>query len=317
MFDEKIGINPQLTEKELNQLLKGTVTRIRRCIWVKRVALEKIREDDPESRNYGFKHINRIIEIQVSSYLNYINRLRGFLRAMQELRPRFDRLEPLEKGFLKKRSFNSLKNKIQTNIIASEQKIPIIEQRVNEIYENVVFQEQLLRTQMTGGQEAQLRTKISQEIEESQGLIKELENCMSLAFKTINNFTSFQLGFLRFLKRIKETNGANIIDDSETFVEKIQNTVSFFYAIKTQLFLTGLAIGFFSSSETASNLGYVLSGGIVGIDAVVDAMAALPAQRTIVKNIPRLVGILKRRQESLIVQFVRVMQANPLVGAKL
>ena len=145
---------------------------------------------------------------------------------MQELRPRFDSLEPLEKGFLKRMNFNSLKAKIQNNIMGLEQKIPLIEQRVNQIYENAVFQEQLLRTQMSGEQEARLRAKITLEIEESQELIKELKNCMSLAFKAINHFTAFQLGFLRFLRRVKKTKGANIIDDSETFVERIQGTWS-------------------------------------------------------------------------------------------
>ena len=318
MFDAKIGIDPNLSKIELNQLLRGTVTRIRRCVGVKNVALQKIREDDIQSRNYGFKHINWIInKIQIPSYLSYINRLREFLRVMQELRPRFDSLEPLEKGFLKRMNFNSLKAKIQNNIIELEQKIPSIEQRANQIYENVMFQQQLLRTQMTGEQEAQLRAKITLEIEESQGLIKQLNECMSLAFKAINNFNGFQLGFLRFLKRCKATKGANIIDDSETVVRKIQDTVSFFYAIKTQLLLTGLAIGFFSSSETASNLGYALSKGIIGVDAVMDGLAALPAQRKIAKNILRLVGALKQRQESLTRQFVRVVQANPLVRTKL
>lgn len=313
MFNAKIGIDPNLSKIELNQLLRGTVTRIRRCVGVKNVALQKIRKDDIQSRNYGFKHINWVIsKIQIPSYLRYISRLGEFLKAMQELRPRFDSLEPLEKGFLERMNFNRLKAKIQNNIMKLEQKIPLIEQRANQIYENVVFQGRLLSTQMSGEQEAQLRAKITLEIEESKELIEQLKECMSLAFKAINNFNGFQLGFLRFLSRVKKTRGLNIIDDSEALVGKIQNTISFFYAIKTQLLLTGLAIGYFSSSESMSAIGYSLSAGIVSVDAVMDAFAALPAQRTIAKNILKMVSALKIRQENLINQLTRLTKAVPM-----
>jgi len=312
MFDEKIGINPNLLKKELNQLLKGTVTRIKRCISVKEVALDKIREDNPESRAYGFKHINRIIEIQVGSYLRYIKSLRQFLGMMDQLRPSFDSLEPLEKGFFNQKRFNSIKGKIEANVIALEQKIPLIEEKANEIYGNVLSQKQLLSVQMTGKQEAQLRAKITLEIKESEELIKQLNECMSLSFKAIKNFSAFQVGFLNFLKKAKKTNGGNLIDDSEAFVERIQGTISFFYAFKTQILLVGLSIGFFSPSESVSAMGYSLAGGIVGIDGVMDFLASLPAQRKIAKNLPKLVRALNRRRESLTNQLIRVAQAVPM-----
>ena len=117
---------------------------------------------------------------------------------------------------------------------------------------------------------------------------------------------------MNFLKKVKKTKGANLIDDSETFVERIQGTISFFYAFKTQILLVGLGIGFFSTSESVSAFGYSLAGGIVGIDAVMDALAALPAQRKIMKNIPKLVRALNRRRENLTNQLVKVAQAVPI-----
>ena len=115
---------------------------------------------------------------------------------------------------------------------------------------------------------------------------------MSLSFKAIKNFAAFQIGFLNFLKKAKKTRGANLIDDSEVFVVRIQSTISFFYAFKTYILIAGAGIGFFSPSESVSAMGYSLAGGVIGIDLVMDFLSSLPAQRKIVINLPKLVRAL-------------------------
>ena len=78
MGNPNVGLDIPSLNKSLNELFRATVTRIRRCISVKRVACEKIREDNQDAREYGFTHLNKIIDLQLTSYPRYIKNLTPF-----------------------------------------------------------------------------------------------------------------------------------------------------------------------------------------------------------------------------------------------
>ena len=120
MSNPSIGLDIPSLNKSLNELFRATVTRIRRCISVKRVACEKIREDNQEAREYGFKHLRKVIEIQIQSYPRYRNNLNPFSGKVASLKEQINSLASLDDGFIGRFRFNNAKK----NLEGSGVKIP-------------------------------------------------------------------------------------------------------------------------------------------------------------------------------------------------
>src|SRR3989338_7249975 len=106
MSNPNIGLDIPSLNKSLNELFRATVTRIRRCISIKRVACEKIREDTQEAREYGFKHLRKVIELQIQSYPRYRNNMNPFAGKVASLKEQISFLEPLEGSFIGRFRFN-------------------------------------------------------------------------------------------------------------------------------------------------------------------------------------------------------------------
>ena len=116
MSNPNIGLDIPLLNKSLNGLFRATVTRIRRCISIKRVACEKIREDNQEARDYGFTHLRKIIELQIQSYPRYRNNINPFAGKVASLKKQMNSLEPLDNSFIGRFRFNSSKKNLEGNI---------------------------------------------------------------------------------------------------------------------------------------------------------------------------------------------------------
>ena len=127
----KIDVNVEQTQQYLNQLSRATVTRIRRCVAIKRVALQKIREDSPEARVYGFKHLEKVIELQIASYPRYIINIERFLAEVKSTKEIVASLEPLDKGFFSKIKFSNSKNNLELDVALTEEKFELIKKKAS------------------------------------------------------------------------------------------------------------------------------------------------------------------------------------------
>ena len=206
MSNPNVGLDISALNKSLNELLRATVTRIRRCISVKRVACEKIREDSPEAREYGFTHLRKIIDLQVISYPRFTKNLSPFNGTVGLLKQQLDFIEPLDAGFISRLRFNSAKKNLDGNIALTESKLSSINEKMNQVYGVIEAQSGLLKlvmprdriivlpsgraakrkmlgSNMSGDEEAKLRNLISIEENLSEEIISELNGCMEFVFK--------------------------------------------------------------------------------------------------------------------------------------
>lgn len=280
----QVGINPSLIQAELNRLFSYASTRIRRCISVKRVALEKIRQDNQEDRAYGFRHINIILAIQSKSYLRYIENIQIFLNSANPLIRKFGYIQPLSGGVWEKITFSRTKNNLEKDVEQTLGKFSLVKRQASEIYSLVEGQRKLLRPNMPGSEEADLRHLIEVEDEKSRELIKNLSSCIDNTVRIVRSVVVFQLRLKKFLRKSIKKRGGNLIEDSEALCNKIENYISAFYAFKSYIQLVGLAAGLLCPIKEVQLVGFAVAGGAFAFDWVMDWIAGLPETRRIVKK---------------------------------
>ena len=225
----KLGVDVKPVQDYLNRLSRATVTRIRRCINIKSIALEKIREDSPEARAYGFKHLNRVIKLQIKSYPQYSNNIERFLIEVKTIEEKIAPLQSLDDKFFSRILFSSNKHNLEFDIALTEEKFEIIKKKATIIYGLVEAQRRLIKPSISGDEEAELRRLLSIELEKSEELIKELNSCMGIVFRALNAIKVFQIRFIKFLERCRANNFSNIIDDSQEVGYLIRNIYICFY----------------------------------------------------------------------------------------
>ena len=281
----QIGINPNLIQAELNKLLSSATTRIRRCTSVKRVALEKIRQDNQNDRAYGFKHINTILAIQSKSYPRYIENIQIFLSSINPLMQKISSIQPLNTGMFERVTFNRTRNNLEKSIIQTAEKFSLIKRQASEIFSLVEGQRSLLRPSMSGNEEADLRHLIEVEDQKSKEIINNLNSCIDSTFKTVNGIVVFQLRLKKFLQRSIKKRGSNLMEDSEALCNKIEGYISAFYAFKSYIQLVGLAAGLFCPIKEVQLVGFAVAGGAFALDWVMDWIAGMPETRRIIKRL--------------------------------
>ena len=311
----KIDVNVEQTQQYLNQLSRATVTRIRRCAAIKRVALQKIREDSPEARVYGFKHLEKVIELQIASYPRYIINIERFLAEVKSTKEIVASLEPLDKGFFSKIKFSNSKNNLEFDVALTEEKFELIKKKADVIYEICTAQRKLLKPSMTGNEEANFREFITLEVEKSEELIKEVNKCMDIILNAVNNMGICQIRFISFLEKCKRKKFSNISEDFQVFCDKIEKNISVFYAFKTYIQISGLLLGVFASSAEMKMLGAAIFGSSWGVDAIMDFVASLPAQRRITKKIIYKIKVVfykeEQKQKELTAEILASVQRMP------
>ena len=307
-MSNNIGLDISALNKNLNGLLRATVTRIRRCISVKRVACEKIREDSQEVRDYGFKHLRKVIEIQIQSYPRYKNNLNPFAGKVALLKEQLNSLEPLEDGFIGRIRFNSAKKNLEGNIALTEAKFEFIKEKIDKLDRIIEAQRELLRANMSGDDEAKLRNLISIEENLSEEIISELNSCMEFVFRTIKNIGIIQIRLIKFVRRSYTNRGANLIEESQSFCDKIEKHVSTFYAFKSYIQLFGICVGFFAPIQEIRTVGFAVAGGAFGLDWIMDWMSGLPETRRIIKKLANKVDEEEEKQKQLTAKILVNMQ---------
>ena len=281
----QVGINPNLIQAELNKLLSSATTRIRRCISVKRVALEKIRQDNQEDRAYGFRHISTILAIQSKSYPRYIENIQIFLNSASPLMEKISSIKPLNAGMFERVAFNRTKNNLEKSVMQTVEKFNLIKRQASEIFSLVEGQRSLLKPNMPGNEEADLRHLIEVEDEKSKELINNLNSCIGIASRAIKGIVVFQLRLKKFLQKSIRKRGSNLIEDSEALCNKIESYISTFYAFKSYIQLVGLAAGLFCPIKEVQLVGFAVAGGAFALDWVMDWIAGLPETRRIITKL--------------------------------
>lgn len=299
MANPNVGLDISSLNKSLNEILRATVTRIRRCVSVKRVACEKIREDRQEAREYGFKHLKKVIEIQMQSYPRYRNSLNPFAGKVALVKEQLNSLEPLEDGFIGKMRFNHAKKNLEGNIVLTESKFESIKEKMDKVSKIIGAQRELLKPNMSGDEEAKLRNLISIEENLSEGIISELNTCMEFVFRAIKNIGIIQIRLIKFMRRSYVNRGSNLIEDSQTFCDKIEKHVSTFYAFKSYVQLLGISVGFFAPVQEIRTIGFAVAGGAFGLDWIMDWMSGLPETRRIIKKLVNKVDEEEENQKRL------------------
>lgn len=314
---QEIGIDIRAARISINHIFRATTTRIRRCISIKRIAVEKIRSDDPKDRAYGFKHLSRVIDIQRRSYTRYVQNIQAVLTQivpLNRLSSQLASLKPLESGYIARTRFNHNIRKLLERVTEIEHAFPSIVEKVNVLRSIIEKQHQLLKPNMSGEEEAELRRSIEVEEDESKVVIKELKDCMETTFKLLRGINLFQIRFLKYLKKCIKHKFSNLIDDAQVFCDKIEKYISAFYANKTLIQSVSFAVGFLASNETIKIIGLSVAGGIFGVDFLMDGIAGLPANRRYIRywraRIKGIVDEEEQKAEERRMEFVGLAKAQ-------
>lgn len=331
---QNIGIDISALNKSLNELFRATITRIRRCISIKRVACEKIREDNQEAREYGFTHLRKVIEIQIQSYPRYRNNINPFAGKVASLKEQINSLEPLDDSFIGRLIFNSAKKNLEGNITLAESKFESIKQKMDKVSRIIEAQGELLNliasgdriiilpkgrfakrkmlgSNMSGDDEAKLRNLISIEENLSEEIISELNGCMEFAFRALKSIGIIQIKFIRFIKRSRAKRGANLIEESQAFCDKIERHLSTFYAFKSWIQIFGIGVGFFAPIQEVQTAGFYVAGGAFGVDFIIDFMSGLPETRRRIKKLMNKVDEEEVKQRQLTAKILAEVQRVP------
>ena len=296
---QNIGIDISAADKGFDRILDAAITRVRRCTAVKNVALQKISGNTKEERQYGFKHLNFIINLQLKSYPRYITNIERFLNETYPIKERISELEPLEVGFFRRRLFNFNKRSILNAIAETEERFISIKRQA-EVLQKIVFaQNKLSKATMTGDEEAELRQLLSVEIEKSEELINELQNCRNSLYKFLQGVKLFQISFVRFIEKCMKNKFSNVIDDTQIFCDKLETHISAFYAYKSYIQLGGIMLGFLVPVKEISTAGFIAAGVVFGLDWVVDWVAGLPEMRRMVSRLKGRMTEEEQEQERL------------------
>jgi len=313
MGNPNVGLDIPSLNKSLNELFRATVTRIRRCISVKRVACEKIREDNQEAREYGFKHLRKVIELQILSYPRYRNNINPFAGKVASLKEQISSLEPLDDSFIGRFRFNNAKKNLEGNITLAESKFVTIKEKMDKVSRIIEAQRELLKPNMSGGDEAKLRSLISIEENLSEEIISELNSCMDFVFRAIKNIGTIQIRLIKFLRRSFANRGANLIEESQAFCDKIEKHISTFYAFKSYVQLLGICVGFFAPIQEIRTIGFAVAGGAFALDWIMDWMSGLPETRRIIKKLANKVDEEEVKQRQLTAKIIASVQATPTI----
>ncbi|MBI3035349.1 hypothetical protein HYY71_03425 [Candidatus Woesearchaeota archaeon] len=334
MSNPNVGLDIPSLNKSLNELFRANVTRIRRCISVKRVACEKIREDNQEAREYGFTHLRKIIDLQVISYPRFMKNLSPFNGTVGLLKQQLYSIEPLDAGFISRLRFNSAKKNLDGNIALTESKLQSINEKMNQVYGVIEAQSGLLKlvmsrdriivlpsvraakrkmlgSNMLGDEEAKLRNLISIEENLSEEIISELNGCMEFVFRAVKSIGIIQIRLMKFLRRSFANRGANLIEESQIFCDKIEKHISTFYAFKSYVQLLGICVGFFAPMQEIRTIGFAVAGGAFGLDWIMDWMSGLPETRRIIKKLANKVDAEEENQRQLTAKILGEMQRTP------
>jgi len=333
MSNPNIGLDIPSLNKSLNELFRATVTRIRRCISVKRVACEKIREDNQEAREYGVTHLKKIIDLQVASYPRFMKNLSPFNGTVGLLRQQLDFIDPLDAGFISRFRFNNAKKNLVGNIALTETKLQSINEKMNQVYRVIEAQSELLKlvmsrdriivlpkgtakrkmlgSNMSGDEEAKLRNLISIEDGLSEEIISELNGCMEFLFRAVKSIGIIQIRLIKFVRRSFANRGANLIEESQAFCDKIEKHISTFYAFKSYVQLLGICVGFFAPVQEIRTVGFAVAGGAFALDWIMDWMSGLPETRRIIKKLTNKVDKEEEKQRQLTAKILAEVQIMP------
>ena len=306
-----IGIDTTSINKSLNELLRATVTRIRRCVAIKRVACEKIREDNQEAREYGFKHLRKVIELQIQSYPRYRNNINPFAGKVASLKEQINSLEPLDDSFIGRFRFNNAKKSLEGNVAIAESKFESIKKKMDKVSRIIEAQRQMLKPNMSGDDEAKLRNLIFIEENLSEEIIAELNSCMEFVFRAVKNIGTIQIRLIKFVRRSFANRGANLIEESQAFCDKIEKHISTFYAFKSYVQLLGICVGFFAPVQEIRTIGFAVAGGAFGLDWIMDWMSGLPETRRIIKKLANKVDEEEIKQRQLTAKILAEVQRVP------
>lgn len=306
-----IGIDTTSINKSLNELLRATVTRIRRCVAIKRVACEKIREDNQEAREYGFKHLRKVIELQIQSYPRYRNNINPFAGKVASLKEQINSLEPLDDSFIGRFRFNNAKKSLEGNVAIAESKFESIKKKMDKVSRIIEAQRQMLKPNMSGDDEAKLRNLIFIEENLSEEIIAELNSCMEFVFRAVKNIGTIQIRLIKFVRRSFANRGANLIEESQAFCDKIEKHISTFYAFKSYVQLLGICVGFFAPVQEIRTIGFAVAGGAFGLDWIMDWMSGLPETRRIIKKLANKVDEEEIKQQQLTAKIFAEVQRVP------
>jgi len=228
------------------------------------------------------------------------------------LKEQINSLEPLDDSFIGRFRFNSAKKNLEGNVVLAESKFEAIKEKMDKVSRIIEAQRELLKPNMSGDEEAKLRNLISIEENLSEEIISELNSCMEFVFRAVKNIGIIQIRLIKFLRRSFANRGANLIEESQIFCDKIEKHISTFYAFKSYVQLLGICVGFFAPIQEVRTFGFVvIAGGAFGLDWIMDWMSGLPETRRIIKKLANKVDEEEEKQKQLTAKILAEVQKMP------
>lgn len=334
---DTIDINVKDTRKSIESSFGRTISRIRKCTHIKRVALEKIRTFKEEDRIYGFTHLYKLSQFQIRNYTRYIEGLKKSFEQLISAREPVNALVPFKDGFFAKRRFNWIKSNLLRDINALTEYFELIESIIKRLIENLRNQSGLIqviaadtakahskyfKSAMTGQQEAELIRLVEEEIKLSEELANKLENSKEIGVHFLSIAELLQnklIDFFIALSRNKVRELGTVIQGSdigfESICNKIEENMSGWYAIKTILVSVGFGVGLLYPDEQVSKMGFIVGGGALGLDFVGDLITGIPAyRRKTIQFKNRIMSTIRTNEEAIANISRRLLSARKSVG---
>ncbi|MBI4010482.1 MAG: hypothetical protein HY361_04845 [Candidatus Aenigmarchaeota archaeon] len=326
-----IDINVKDTRMSIESSFGRTISRIGKCVHIKKVALEKIRTFKEEDRIYGFTHLYKLSKYQISNYTRYIEGLKRIFEQLILAREPVNTLVPFKDGFFAKRRFNWVKNNLSRDIDALTEYFESIEGIIKRLIENLRSQSGLIqviaadtakanskyfKSAMTGQQETELIRLVEEEIKLSEELANKLENSKEIGVHFLSIAEQLQNRLIDFFIALSEQKARefrNVMNESdisfESICDKIEKNMSGWYAIKTVLVLVGFGVGLLYPDKQVSQMGFIVGGGALGIDFIMDLITGIPASRRKTIQLKNKIISTIRTNEEVIANISRQLQS--------
>ena len=222
-----LEIDISKVKAHFNRLFDSTMANIRRAVMVKDAAVDRVQSGDPKVRALGYYHLNKVIDLQLGIYGNYLERFVK-VRLPHEAQEQLARIEELEEGFIKGYFLQRHIKRFKDSVSLLESKFSTAHKKVSVLYQIILNQREVLKVvpyQETGpisSKEEMRRVKksrgsvmspedmlkfsrlLTDEEAQSNELIRELKESRDIFMQALDAIGPLQMSFASFLKSAKD-----------------------------------------------------------------------------------------------------------------
>ena len=225
-------IDVSKVKAHFNRLFDVTMIDIRRGVMIKDAAIQRTQNEDPKVIASGYYHLNKVIDLQLGVYRNYLERF-GKVKLPPNVQEKLVQIEGLGGGFVKGYFIKRHIARFRNAISLLEYKFPAIHTKVSVLYQIVMNQRELVKvasyqdrrhgqisllpskaetrmirksriSSMSQEEMIRLRRFIEEEELHSNELVRELKESRDIFIEALDAIGPIQKSFADFLKSARD-----------------------------------------------------------------------------------------------------------------